>query len=279
MNKTKNLLVCVLLLISSTVLHAGAPGNDLNEKVNWKPLKKGAQAGYVQLSLFNSVQSISVIRYPLSKVRTCIANDSAESADSTSALALRHGGFAAINASYFNVRTLYPVTYVKDDGKQEGWTAESESFRVDGLLHVKHRKKAGISLSDSLSYGKISASCRESIASGPVLLAGGEEARATWPDKSFYYKRHPRTVFGISADGWGYLIVIDGRFPGQADGATIHETAEICRMFGLSDAINLDGGGSSVLWTSKYGVLSHPYDNHRFDPFGQRIVPNIIYLR
>ena len=268
-----------VLLIFSTALHAGTPDKELNEQMNWRPLKKGAQVGFAQLSLFNSVQSISVLRYPMSKVRTCIANDSAESADSTSALALRHGGFAAINASYFNVRTLYPTTYVKDDGEQEGWTTERELFRVDGLLYIKHRKKAGVSLSDSLSYGKISASCRESIASGPVLLINGEEARTTWPDKSFYYKRHPRTVFGISADGWAYLIVIDGRFPGQADGTTIHETAEVCRLLGLKDAINLDGGGSSVLWTKEYGVVSHPFDNHKYDAFGQRIVPNIIYLR
>lgn len=267
----------------SEVLEKFMPAGDertfLTADWNWQPLDKGAQAGYAQLPIFNSVQSISVIRYPLSKVRTCIANDSAESADSTSALALRHKGFAAVNASYFNVRTLYPTTFVKDDGRQEGWTRPGELFRVDGLLTINKGKEVHISLADSLSYAKVASSCKEAIAAGPVLLINGEDTRISWPHSSFYYKRHPRTVVGTNADGWGYLIVIDGRFPGQGIGTTIPETAWICKMFGLSDAINLDGGGSSVLWTSKYGVLSHPYDNHLYDSFGQRTVPNIIYLQ
>ena len=86
-------------------------------------------------------------------------------------------------------------------------------------------------------------------------------------------------MIGTTADGWTYLIVIDGRFPGQGIGTTIHETAEICRMFGLCDALNLDGGGSSVLWTKEFGTISHPYDNKRFDHSGQRVVPNVVYIR
>lgn len=245
----------------------------------WKDLGRGAQVGYAQLQLFNSTQSISVLRYPVSKFQTCVANDSADQADSTSALALRHGGLAAINASYFNVKTLYPTTYVKDDGKTEGWTTVPELFRVDGVAVIKNGKSISISVSDTLSYERNAKGCREAIAAGPVLLKDGEEARTCWPYTSFYTKRHPRTVIGTTSDGWAYLIVIDGRFPGQGIGTTIHETAEICRMFGLYDALNLDGGGSSVLWTKEYGTISYPYDNHRFDHYGQRVVPNIIYIK
>lgn len=39
---------------------------------------------------------------------------------------------------------------------------------------------------------------------------------------------------------------------------------------------NLDGGGSSALWTSTTGVISHPRDNRRFDHEGERTVPNLI---
>ena len=71
-------------------------------------------------------------------------------------------------------------------------------------------------------------------------------------------------------------MVIDGRFKGAADGASIYETAYICHLFGMTDAINLDGGGSSALWTSTTGVISHPCDNRRFDHEGERTVPNLI---
>lgn len=246
---------------------------------NWREIAKGASVGYARLELFGSVQSISVIRYRMSDMRTLLANDSASEADSTSALALRHGGIAAINASYFNVKTLYPTTYVKDDGVQEGWTREEELRRVDGVLAVKRGRKVGIFQADTASYPCLAKGFREVLAAGPVLLKGGEEARPSWPGTTFYTRRHPRTLIGTTTDGMVYLIVIDGRFPGQGIGTTIHETAEIARLFGLEDAINLDGGGSSVLWTKEYGTISNPYDNHRFDHYGQRIVPNIIYIR
>lgn len=245
---------------------------------DWRELGRGVQVGYAQLPLFESMQSISVLRYPMHRVRTCMANDSASASDSTSALALRHGARAAINASYFNVTTLYPTTFVKDNRKQEGWTMPEELRRVDGVVAFKGNK-VEIFHSDTLAYAVLTKGYREAIAAGPVLLKEGVEARQDWPEGKFYTKRHPRTVIGTTADGWVYWIVIDGRFPGQGIGTTIHETAEVARMFGLKDALNLDGGGSSVLWTKRYGAISHPYDNKRFDAFGQRIVPNIIYIR
>jgi len=246
---------------------------------NWRDLGKGVQVGYAQLQLFDSVQSISVLRYPMRRVRTFLANDSAAASDSTSALALRYGARAAINASYFNVKTLYPTTFTRDDGKQEGWTMPEELRRVDGAVAFKG-KEVKIFHSDTLSYAAKTRGCREVIAAGPVLLKDGVEAREAWPDKDkFYTKRHPRTLIGTTADGWVYLIVIDGRFPGQGIGTTIHETVEVARMFGLKDALNLDGGGSSVLWTKRFGTISNPYDNRRFDHFGQRVVPNIIYIK
>lgn len=74
------------------------------------------------------------------------------------------------------------------------------------------------------------------------------------------------------------LLVIDGRFPGRAAGATIAETAYIARQLGLTEALNLDGGGSSSLWTRRLGVLNHPTDNKRFDHEGERAVPNGIVV-
>ena len=72
-------------------------------------------------------------------------------------------------------------------------------------------------------------------------------------------------------------MVIDGRFP-EGIGTTISETAQIARMVGMVDALNLDGGGSSTLWMEGKGVLSHPYDNKKYDGYGQRIVPNIVVI-
>lgn len=40
-------------------------------------------------------------------------------------------------------------------------------------------------------------------------------------------ERQTRTFVGSTSDGWIYLVVIDGRFPGQGEGATIPEVVKI----------------------------------------------------
>ena len=245
---------------------------------HWKDLGRGAQCGSARLHLFDSEQFISVIRYKARKFRTDIVDAPGALCDSTEALAVKHGGIAAINGSYFNMKTLVPTTFVKDAGVQTGWTREDELFRVDGAMGIIGRK-IHIFLCDTTQYAAATRRYREAMAAGPVLLLDGKEAKEQWPASGFFNKRHPRTLVGTTADGWVYLIVIDGRFRGQGIGTTIHETAMVAQMFGLRDALNLDGGGSSTLWTAETGVLSHPYDNRRFDNYGQRKVPNIVLIR
>jgi len=59
--------------------------------------------------------------------------------------------------------------------------------------------------------------------------------------------RHPRTLVGLTEDGALLLLVVDGRRRGRAEGATMHECAEVLLRHGAETAINLDGGGSSTL--------------------------------
>ena len=92
-------------------------------------------------------------------------------------------------------------------------------------------------LSDS--HGNVEAMAREK--------KQGAKIRTHYSSAQFYDNRHPRAAFGTDDEGNAYLVVIDGRFPGQADGATIYETAYICHLLGMTDAINLDGGGSSCM--------------------------------
>lgn len=83
---------------------------------------------------------------------------------------------------------------------------------------------------------------------GGLLIAGGQStASQARVDPQV---RHPRTAAGVSSDGRTlYLLVLDGRQPSWSVGATLQETAAILLEFGAFDAVNLDGGGSSVmLW-------------------------------
>lgn len=147
-------------------------------------------------------------------------------------------------------------------------------YRSNGAVAFG-RKGMRIYVCDTTGYRHIPRKYRDVLAAGPVLLAAGNIV--SYPDiNGFYTSRHPRSLIGYTSDGTVYFVVIDGRFKGQADGTTIWETAFIARMLGLEDAINLDGGGSSSLWTADTGVLSHPTDNRMFDHDGEREVPNCI---
>lgn len=75
------------------------------------------------------------------------------------------------------------------------------------------------------------------------------------------------------------MIVIDGRFKGLGEGASIKECSRICSFLGLEDAINLDGGGSSSLWTPGTGVLNYPCDNSTWDHNGERKDPTVFVAK
>lgn len=63
----------------------------------------------------------------------------------------------------------------------------------------------------------------------------------------FYLRRNPRTAVGVAADGTILMMVADGRAPGYSAGLSIPETALVMKHFGAVSAINLDGGGSSMM--------------------------------
>jgi len=59
---------------------------------------------------------------------------------------------------------------------------------------------------------------------------------------------HPRTMIGFDDKGkWLLLVVVDGRQQNYSIGMSLREQAELMRAKGCTQAINLDGGGSSIM--------------------------------
>ena len=252
----------------------------------WKPVGGSkVEAGSASVNVFGSVQYISMARFPVDAQSMSVVDAGGPSAAIVSSLGKSNHALAAINGSYFDVRTLWPVTYVKDEGKVLCAQTSEGSFRCNGMFRIRDRKgrKIDIVSVDSLGTRAAAKGWREAIVSGPVLLEEGEvlpyEDDGTRSYRRFYSRRHPRTILGYTSDGWVYFIVVDGRFPSQADGMNIAELQILCEALGLYEAINLDGGGSSTLWTADSGVINHPYDNKQFDHAGERVVPNIILVK
>jgi hypothetical protein len=80
----------------------------------------------------------------------------------------------------------------------------------------------------------------DAVGAYEVILEGGVNT-ATWEEL------HPRTAIGHTADGLVVLFVVDGRQDGISEGMTTPEVAEAMATFGVTDALNLDGGGSTTL--------------------------------
>ncbi|MCW5941715.1 MAG: phosphodiester glycosidase family protein [Fimbriimonadaceae bacterium] len=87
------------------------------------------------------------------------------------------------------------------------------------------------------------------VAGGPNLLTGGapaiDTAQQGFPN-GFGSQRHPRTAVGRTRSGDLWFVTVDGR-QSMSVGASLPELAAIMSKLGCSDAINLDGGGSTTL--------------------------------
>jgi hypothetical protein len=91
---------------------------------------------------------------------------------------------------------------------------------------------------------------------------------------SFAAARHPRTAVGYDVDGnqlW--ILVVDGRQPGHSDGMTLPELATALEAMGVEEALNLDGGGSTVM------VLGGEAVSRPSDAQGERPVVNALAVR
>lgn len=79
-----------------------------------------------------------------------------------------------------------------------------------------------------------------------IVNEGAITDSANW-DKSIADARHPRTAIGVKPDGSVVALVIDGRSSAYSAGATMGELAARLVEMGCAFAVNLDGGGSSVM--------------------------------
>ena len=78
-------------------------------------------------------------------------------------------------------------------------------------------------------------------------------------------QRHPRTSVGVTADGRILMVTVDGRQAGYSVGVTLAEMGRLMLSLGARHALNLDGGGSTVmakrnLATGAFSIANRPSD-------------------
>lgn len=116
------------------------------------------------------------------------------------------------------------------------------------------------------------------IGGGPMLVQDGKVKIYNDEEKQFDGKqglidKHPRTAMGYTADGYLIILVIEGRNPGIAEGASLEQEAKMLVNLGCVEALNLDGGGSSCMLVNGRETIK-PSDKE-----GQRPVPAVFIIK
>jgi len=97
---------------------------------------------------------------------------------------------------------------------------------------------------------------REVVSGQPWMLRNGQTINDGNPDM------HPRTCIGFANGGQTLIfLVVDGRSL-ISDGCRTSHLGDLLRYAGATEGLNLDGGGSTTLYTSALGVRNVPSDGH-----------------
>jgi exopolysaccharide biosynthesis protein len=235
-------------------------------------------------ALFCSAQHLCVIEIPSnSPRRLAFAWDSVRTEVST--LAGRRNAYAAVNGSFFDMDAGNPVCFLRIDGVQLG---ENTPGKEDSV-NRKYYQYASLALASGQPQIVVPDSNRlweEGLAdsnvmtAGPMLIRDGKMVTQR-DDRTFVTQRHNRIALGIRSDGTTLLVVADGRFKHKSEGLSLPELERVMLWLGCTEAINLDGGGSSTMYIqgAPYsGVVNYPSDNRCYDHEGERPVSNAILV-
>ena len=111
------------------------------------------------------------------------------------------------------------------------------------------------------------------LSSGPLLFQNGLAGPFGEFRKEIVENKHPRAVIGQTQDGKILFLAVDGRRPGHSSGLTVPELVEELKHYQISDALNLDGGGS-VSFYLQGKILNWPSDL-----IGERKISTAIILK
>jgi hypothetical protein len=162
----------------------------------------------------------------------------------------------------------------------DGYVISGSGKRRDEFLSgLKPGMKVEISVQHSSPVNAIPGTTFnqvEDIVSGVPQLIKNGQIEITWEQekssKAFVETKHPRTAVAKLKDGRFLMVTIDGRQPEHSVGINLNDLATLLLELGATDAMNLDGGGSTTMFVSGK-VVNKPSDKE-----GERSVSDAILV-
>jgi hypothetical protein len=168
--------------------------------------------------------------------------------------------FATRSQSYVNLTVDAKVVRTLPKVKRLSLAADEGALVLCGPL-PETLPAVGETIALTLGLKGLNGAIVEAISGGPRILRQGKrvfegkaEGFPLW-QRGYLSGTHPRTALGLSADSKTlYLLVAEGR-PGGLDG---NGAACVLQGLGATDAMLLDGGGSSVMiWQGR--IVNRPH--------------------
>ena len=220
--------------------------------------------------------------------------------DSLSAFAGRiPGAIAGINATYFiEKKDTSAYMHLRLNGKDTQHVEVPKSsiywWKHQGMMTFNN---GGTKFDIRFSPEDFSAVKSVNIMTGaPMLIDNFKPVGLTFADttgvnlKKLHYEhylkhqgvRHPRTAIAVTKEGNLLLVTVDGRNKNALGMSAKELTAFLQRFFNPKSAMNIDGGGSTMMWVKGQpfnGIVNYPTDNKRYDHYGQRRVETVIFIK
>ncbi len=159
-------------------------------------------------------------------------------------IAERYNGVAAVNGGGFS-----DSGGLGNGGRPLGLVISGGEVLNKANINSDHAIVVGFNRDNVLLVGKMTSEealekgMRDALAFGPALVVNGEAARVSGSSSGL----NPRTAIGQRADGAVLLLVIDGR-QASSLGATYSDLISVMVEYGAVNAVNLDGGSSSLMY-------------------------------
>lgn len=187
--------------------------------------------------------------------------------ETTSNIASENNAILAINGDYYGARQSGYVI-------RNGSLYRNSSGNRDALAIMKNGEFEFVTEGETSAETLLENGALQVFSFGPVLLEDGSISVTENEEVGMAMASNPRTAIGYLGKNHYVFVVSDGR-TSESAGLSLYELASFMKSLGVSDAYNLDGGGSSTM-VFKGEVINTPTTNGHSSE--ERAVSDILYI-
>lgn len=187
--------------------------------------------------------------------------------ETTSDIASENNAILAINGDYYGARQSGYVI-------RNGSLYRNSSGNRDALAIMKNGEFEFVTEGETSAETLLQNGALQVFSFGPVLLEDSSISVTENEEVGMAMASNPRTAIGYLGKNHYVFVVSDGR-TSESAGLSLYELASFMKSLGVSDAYNLDGGGSSTM-VFKGEVINTPTTNGHSSE--ERAVSDILYI-